>query len=75
LAVALVDVSPEGLGVWLAGPVAAGEEVQVTVGVGLRRVTVLAEVRWCAPGPDAAYRAGLRLRRPLTDRALAELAV
>jgi hypothetical protein len=76
LAVALADVCAEGVGVWLAEPVRPGEEVRVLVATPANRGVVLtAEVRWCAPGPDATYRAGLRLRALLTDGAVAELSI
>jgi len=76
LAVALVDVCAEGLGVWLTEPVAPGETV--TVVMTRRRtepVAVDAEVRWCAPGGGVTHRAGLRLRRDLTRAELAHLAL
>jgi hypothetical protein len=76
LAMALADVCEEGVGVWLRAAVRPGEEVEVVL---TRRdgppVRVPAEVRWCAPGGDWTYRAGLRLRRPLAYQDLADLTV
>jgi hypothetical protein len=75
LAVALADVCEEGIGVWLTAPLGAGAEVEVVLAAATRRrAVVAAEVRWCASGADGGWRAGLRLRRPLTGRAVAELA-
>ncbi|MBO0700735.1 MAG: PilZ domain-containing protein, partial [Zavarzinella sp.] len=76
LAVALVDVCAEGLGVWLTEAVSPGEAV--TVLITRRRgapLAIEAEVRWCAPGGGVTYRAGLRLRRDLTRAELADLAL
>jgi hypothetical protein len=74
--VAVVDVCPEGLGVWLTEPVAPGEAVRVVVTPeGRGPVSVGAEVRWCAPGGGVTHRAGLRLSRELTRAELAELAL
>jgi len=76
LAVALVDVCAEGLGVWLTEPVAPGETVTVVMTRrGTEPVAVHAEVRWCAPGGGVTHRAGLRLRRDLTRAELAHLAL
>jgi hypothetical protein len=75
LAVALVDVCADGLGLWLAEPVRPGEVVTVTLKAGRRRLAASAVVRWCALGPDSAYRAGLGLHRRLTDRDMADFAV
>jgi hypothetical protein len=74
LAVALVDVCEDGVGVWLTESIRPGEEVEVLLAASpKRRARLSAEVRWCAPGLDSSYRAGLRLRTPLTERAVAEL--
>jgi PilZ domain len=76
LAVALVDVCAEGLGVWLTEPVAPGEAVTVVITRrGAEPIAAEAEVRWCAPGGGVTHRAGLRLRRDLTRAELAELAL
>jgi hypothetical protein len=75
LAVALADLAPDGVGVWLAEPVPPGKAVEVTLVAGRRRLVLWAEVRWCALGRDSAYRVGLRLTRRLTPWELADLAV
>jgi hypothetical protein len=75
LALALADISPEGIGVWLTAQVRPGEEVEVILSCPPGPlVRGPAEVRWCAAGGDWTYRAGLRLRRPLTARDLIDLA-
>jgi hypothetical protein len=76
LAVALVDVCGEGLGVWLTEPVSPGEAVTVTMTRrGREPIAADADVRWCAPGGGVTHRAGLRLRRDLTRAELADLAL
>lgn len=76
LAIALVDVCGEGLGVWLTEPVSPGEIVTVVMTRrGRAPIAVDAEVRWCAPGGGVTHRAGLRLRRELTRAELADLAL
>lgn len=77
LAVALADVSAEGLGVWLTDPVRPGEEVEVSLvrPEGGPPVRVPAEVRWCAQGADWTYRTGVRLLRPLDEGDLADLSL
>ena len=77
LAVALADVSAEGLGVWLTEPVRPGEEVEVSLvrPEGGAPMRVPAEVRWCAQGADWTYRTGLRLLRPLDESDLADLSL
>ena len=76
LALALADVSAEGIGVWLTAQLRPGEQVEVVVskptGPAVRGP---AEVRWCAAGGDWTYRAGLRLRYPLNARDLSDLTV
>jgi hypothetical protein len=77
VALALADVCADGVGVWLRCSVRPGELVDVSLaraggGPAVRRQ---AEVRWCAPGGDWTYRAGLRLRQPLTAGDLMDLTV
>jgi PilZ domain-containing protein len=77
LAVALADVSAEGIGVWLTDPVRPGAEVEVSLvrPKGGKPVRVPAEVRWCAQGADWTYRTGLRLLRPLDEGDLGDLSL
>jgi hypothetical protein len=77
LAVALADVSAEGIGVWLTDPVRPGLEVEVSLvrPEGGPPVRVPAEVRWCAQGADWTYRTGLRLVSQLAERDLADLSL
>jgi PilZ domain len=76
LAVALVDVCGEGLGVWLTEALFPGEALTVVITrPGGRPIAAEAVVRWCAPGGGVTHRAGLRLRRNLTRAQLAELSL
>jgi hypothetical protein len=77
LAVALADVSSEGIGVWLTDPVRPGAEVEVSLvrPKGGAPVRIPAEVRWCAQGADWTYRTGLRLLRPLDAGDLRDLSL
>ncbi|MBO0699523.1 MAG: PilZ domain-containing protein, partial [Zavarzinella sp.] len=77
LAVALADVSAEGIGVWLTDPVQPGREVEVSLvrPEGGTPVRVPAEVRWCAQGADWTYRAGLRLLSQLAECDVADLSL
>jgi PilZ domain len=76
LAIALADVCPEGIGVYLTAAVRPGDAVEVVLTRrGAAPVRVPAEVRWCAEGEDWTYRAGLRLRWPLGYQDMADLTV
>jgi hypothetical protein len=74
LAIGLVDVSEEGMGVKLNGPVKPGEEVEVVVSfpVASKTFKLHGVVCWCNPGPGETFVAGIRLRRRLTHAELIE---
>ena len=75
IACGLVDVAEDGLGVRLKQAVPAGQEVTIELSApGVSKPQrFLAEVRWCQPGDDGTFRAGVRLRRRLPYAVLTDL--
>lgn len=76
LAVRIVDVTQDGLGLRLSGPVHPGDEVSVELsvpGIG-KPVKVQADVRWCTNAGDGTFLAGVRLRRRLSYNEVSGLA-
>ena len=75
IACGLVDVAEDGLGVRLKQSVATGQEVTIELSApGVSKPQrFLAEVRWCRPGEDGTFRAGVRLRRRLPYAVLTDL--
>ncbi len=75
LALALIDVSEEGLRVRLKGPVVAGDEVEICLSfpIASKSWKFTGDVRWCESGPFETFLAGISLRRQLTHLELAEL--
>jgi hypothetical protein len=75
LAVALVDVAPDGLGVRLRAALPDGEDVEAelaTPGVG-KPLRLRGQVAGCRSAGDGTYLAGVRLRQRLTYREWADL--
>lgn len=75
LAIGLVDVNPDGLGVQLNAPMNFGDEVEVELtspGVG-KPLKLAGEVRWNMAVGDGTFRAGIKLRRRLTQADIANL--
>jgi hypothetical protein len=68
LAVALIDISEDGLGVRLKASLAAGDEVSVELSApGVRKsLKMVGDIRWCREVGDGTFAAGVRLRRRLT---------
>jgi hypothetical protein len=75
LAVAVVDLSEDGLRIRLTTEVKPGEEAEVMLGRpgGGKAMKAEAEVRWCSPIGDGTFLAGVRLRRRLAYRDLTDL--
>jgi c-di-GMP-binding flagellar brake protein YcgR len=75
LAIALVDVSEEGMGVRLTEALDPGAEVEIVLSFPIvsKSLKLLGEVCWCNSGPYETFLAGVRLRRRLTHLELAEL--
>ena len=76
VAVGLVDVSEDGLGVRLKVAVTPGEETEIILtSPGTRKAyKLLGEVRWCRDAGDGTFLAGVRLRRRLAYVDLSDLA-
>jgi hypothetical protein len=76
LAVGLMDVSEDGVG--LRTKVEVQVDDRVTVGLGRpgggKLLVGQGVVRWCRPEPDGRFRVGLALRRRLTHADLMDLA-
>jgi hypothetical protein len=70
----LVDMSEDGLGVRLMGPVEPGDEVEIVLSfpVMSKSWKLLGDVCWCNPGPCGTFVADVHLRRRLTHIDLAE---
>jgi PilZ domain len=75
LALKLVDVSESGAQVRLVAAVRQGDQVEVALWPpnNAQSVRGPAVVCWCIPTPTGEFRAGLRLRRRLTDEVLSLL--
>ena len=75
LAIGLIDVTPEGLGVLLIAPLAFGDEVEVELSSpGIDKpLKVAGEVRWSMAVGDGTFRAGIMLCRRLTPVDIANL--
>ena len=75
VAIALLDVSARGLKVAVRGLLRRGARVRLAVGSPGDSWAYHgpAAVRWCVPGAEGTALVGLRLRRPLTVRAVAAL--
>ena len=76
LAVGLLDVSEDGLGVRIKVAVEPGDEAEVVLtSPGTRKAyKLLCEVRWCRDAGDGTFLAGMRLRRRLAYAELSDLA-
>lgn len=76
LALGLLDVSEDGLGVRLKVAVAAGDEAEIVLTApGTRKAfKLLGEVRWCHDAADGTFHVGIRLRRRLPYAELSDLA-
>jgi hypothetical protein len=74
LAIGLVDISEDGLGVRLRGPVEPGDEVEIILSLPVMSKSwkLLGDVCWCNPGPYGTFVADVHLRRRLTHLDLAE---
>lgn len=75
LAIGLIDVTPQGLGVLLIAPLAFGDEVEVELsspGVD-KPLKMAGEVRWGMAVGDGTFRAGIQLGRRLTQVDIANL--
>ena len=75
LAIGLVDVNPDGLGVQLNAPLTYGDEVEIELsspGIG-KPLRAVGEVRWSMAVGDGTFRAGIKLRRRLTPADIANL--
>jgi PilZ domain len=67
LAIALVDVSEDGLGLRLKAALGFGEEITIELnlpGVG-KPLKLVADVRWCTALGDGSFHVGVKLRRRL----------
>jgi hypothetical protein len=75
LAISLVDANPDGLGVELNAPLNFGDVVEVELTApGLSKpLKLVADVRWCMAVGDGTFRAGVKLRRRLTQVDIANL--
>jgi hypothetical protein len=75
LAIGLVDVNPDGIGVLLNASVIFGDEVEVelTSHSLTKPLKVAGEVRWSMAVGDGTYRAGIKLGRRLTPTDIANL--
>jgi hypothetical protein len=76
VAVALVDVSEDGVGIRTKVEVQVDDGVTVGLGRpgGGKLLVAQGIVRWCRPEPDGRFRVGLALRRRLTHADLMDLA-
>jgi hypothetical protein len=76
LALNLIDVSEDGLGVRIKSALAAGDEVEVELSPpGVRKpYKRVGEVRWCRKADDETFLIGVRLQKRLTFTELNELA-
>jgi PilZ domain len=74
LAVALIDVSEDGLRLRLTVEVKPGEEAELLVSRpgGGKALKTAAEVRWCMPAGDGTFLAGVRFRKRLAYRELTD---
>ena len=75
LAIALIDVSRDGLGVHLAVSLDFGDEVRIELAspeVG-KPLELVGAVRWCMAVGDGTFRAGVHLRGQLADSDLTSL--
>jgi PilZ domain len=76
LAIGLLDVSEDGLGVRLKVGMTPGDEAEIILtSPGTRKAyKVLCEVRWCRDAGDGTFLCGVRLRRRLAYVELSDLA-
>jgi PilZ domain len=75
LAIVLLDVSEDGLGVRLKLAVTPGDEAEIVLtSPGTRKAyKLLGEVRWCRDAGDGTFLAGVQLRRRLAYADLSDL--
>jgi hypothetical protein len=75
LAMALVDVSEDGLRLRLREQVKPGDEAELLISRpgGGKVMKAEAEVRWCSAAGDGTFLTGVRLRRRLAYRELTDL--